>query len=68
MISALRAIIGAIEALPMLRTLLIDVVRMLKHYESQKRYNDKMLMVDDAISDVEHRLRESQEREHKDTY
>ena len=62
----LQAIVGALQALPVLRTLLVDLIRLLKHYEANKRYTAKMVMVDDAISDVQRRLRDSQEEPRRD--
>ena len=57
----IKAILSAINALPVLKDLLVDLTRLLKQYEANRRYKAKMLMVDDAIDDVQRRLRESQE-------
>ena len=57
----IKAILSAINALPVLRELLVDLTRLLKQYEANRRYKAKMLMVDNAIDDVQRRLCDSQE-------
>ena len=57
----IKAILSAINALPVLRELLVDLTRLLKQYEANRRYKAKILMVDNAIDDVQRRLCDSQE-------
>tara|TARA_Y100001938_G_C8038554_1_gene404828 strand:- start:487 stop:696 length:210 start_codon:yes stop_codon:yes gene_type:complete len=60
-IAAIKAIVTALEAIPMLRGLLVDVIRLFKDYEAKRDMAKKLELADSAIADVERRLRESKE-------
>ena len=66
MISTIKGIITLLEAIPALRVLMVDFIRILKQYEADKRKQDKLDMAYDAIDRVEQQLRNSQ-RKRKET-
>ena len=66
MIGGIRGIIALLEAIPMLRSLMVDAIRLLKEYEASRRKQDKLDRIDIAIDDVT-RMRDTQERQRHQT-